>query len=64
MAEAITEQKAIKKVARPERATLEYEVIIRTQRETYQKVLWIILSILFVLLGVYAMLGGSNPFLT
>lgn len=63
MAGTITEQKAVKKVFRPVNTSMEYEVIIRTQRETFQKILWAILSMLFVLLGIYALLGGSNPFL-
>jgi hypothetical protein len=59
----VSEQKAVKKVIRPESASIEYEVILRTNRGTFQKILWGILSVLFVLLGVYAMAGGSNPFL-
>jgi hypothetical protein len=59
----VSEQKAVKKVIRPESASIEYEVILRTNRGTFQKILWVILSVLFVLLGAYAMLGGSNPFL-
>jgi len=64
MAENVTERRTVKRVVMPESTGTEYETILRTQRETFQKILWAILSGLFVLLGIYALLGGQNPFLT
>jgi hypothetical protein len=63
MAENVTERRRVKRVVIPESTSPEYETILRTQRETFQKILWAILSVLFVLLGIYALLGGQNPFL-
>jgi hypothetical protein len=64
MAENVTERRTVRRVVMPESTGTEYETILRTQRETFQKILWAILSVLFVLLGIYALSGGQNPFLT
>jgi hypothetical protein len=63
MTENVTGRKQVKRVVIPESTSPEFETIFRTQRETFQKTLWAILSVLFVLLGIYALLGGQNPFL-
>lgn len=52
------------KVIRPESTTMEYEVFLRTHRDLYQKILWVILAVFFIAIGIYSMLGGPNPFLT
>ena len=63
MEQTVTRTETRKKVVRPESTTMEYEVFLRTHRKLYQKILWFILTVFFVAIGVYSMLGGPNPFL-
>ncbi|HIH43753.1 MAG TPA: hypothetical protein HA257_01305 [Candidatus Methanoperedenaceae archaeon] len=58
----VVRKRAVREAAVPERMG-SYEVMFRQHRGTYQKILWTILSAVFILLGIYAMLGGPNPFL-